>query len=114
MLQEYLARFSQLADDVMNCSAVLNWLEVSSGSDRDCKLSVGGRAVSSDQGLFTPIYTSLLCRETSAKVRYGLLSLLKALLHEAIFPATCLAANVARQVARNTCNTPFLQPATQH
>ncbi|KAJ7373464.1 Rho GTPase-activating protein 32 [Desmophyllum pertusum] len=28
LVQEYLARFSQLADDVMNCSAVLNWLEL--------------------------------------------------------------------------------------
>ena len=28
-MQEYLIRLSQLADDVMNCSAVLNWLEVS-------------------------------------------------------------------------------------
>lgn len=28
-MQEYLTRLSQLADDVMNCSAVLNWLEVS-------------------------------------------------------------------------------------
>ena len=29
VLQEYLGRLSELADDVMNCSAVLNWLEVS-------------------------------------------------------------------------------------
>ena len=29
MLQDYLARLSQLADDAMNCSAVLNWFEVS-------------------------------------------------------------------------------------
>ena len=28
-MQEYLTRLAQLADDVMNCSAVLNWLEVS-------------------------------------------------------------------------------------
>ena len=29
MVQAYLARVSELADDAMNCSAVLNWLEVS-------------------------------------------------------------------------------------
>lgn len=29
LVQEYLTRLAQLADDVMNCSAVLNWLEVS-------------------------------------------------------------------------------------
>lgn len=27
-MQEYLTRLAELADDVMNCSAVLNWLEL--------------------------------------------------------------------------------------
>ena len=42
LLQEYLARLSELADDAMNCSAVLNWFEVSYPSQNDCLYSEGG------------------------------------------------------------------------